>query len=216
MIAWLEGVLRDKSPTRIVLDVHGVGYELFVPFSTSENLPELGKTVALLVHTVVREDAIQLFGFATPLERELFHLLLKANRVGPKLAQTILSGMEPRRLLAVLRDADVKGLRNVPGVGPKLAERIAVELRDDAIKLAKRIAVDHLTGQAAEAAAGDLEAFAPVMSAAAPDEELLSALVNLGYPRGQAERVVAAALAEATPGAPIEALIRIALRRLAH
>ena len=164
----------------------------------------------------MREDAIQLFGFATPLERELFHLLLKASRVGPKLAQTILSGMEPRRLLAVLRDADVKGLRNVPGVGPKLAERIAVELRDDAAKLATRIAADYLAGHAAGHAAGDSEAFPPVMSAAAPDEELLSALVNLGYPRAQAERVVAAALAEAPPAAPIEALIRIALRRLAH
>ena len=203
MIAWLEGILRDKSPTRIVLDVHGVGYELFVPFSTSENLPELGKTVALLVHTAVREDAIQLFGFLTPLERELFHLLLKASRVGPKLAQTILSGMEPRRLLMVLRDADAKGLRKLPGVGPKLAERIAVELRDDAAKLAGRLAE------------GQSETHAPAMSAVEPEEELLSALVNLGYPRAQAERVVAAALAEAPSDARIETLIRIALRRLA-
>jgi Holliday junction DNA helicase RuvA len=203
VIAWLEGIVREKAPTRIVLDVRGVGYELFVPLSTSEALPELGKTAALLVHTAVREDAIQLFGFATPLERELFHLLLKASRVGPKLAQTILSGMEPRRLLAVLRDADVKGLRNVPGVGPKLAERIAVELRDEAAKLALRIAVDRP------------EAAAPAINAYSPEEELLSALVNLGYPRGQAERVVATALAEAPSEAPIEVLIRIALRRLA-
>ena len=203
MIAWLEGALRAKAPTRIVLDVHGVGYELFVPLSTSEALPELGKTVSLLVHTAVREDAIQLFGFLTPLERELFHLLLKASRVGPKLAQTILSGMEPRRLLMVLRDADAKGLRKLPGVGPKLAERIAVELRDDAAKLAGRLAE------------GQSETHAPAMSAVEPEEELLSALVNLGYPRAQAERVVAAALAEAPSDAPIETLIRLALRRLA-
>lgn len=204
MIAWLEGVLRDKTPTRIVLDVQGVGYELFVPLSTSESLPELGKTVSLLVHTAVREDAIQLFGFLTPLERELFHLLLKASRVGPKLAQTILSGMEPRRLLMVLRDADAKGLRKVPGVGPKLAERIAIELRDDAAKLAGRLAEE-----------GRPEGQDQAISAVEPDEELLSALVNLGYPRSQAERVVASALAEAPPDARIEALIRIALRRLA-
>jgi holliday junction DNA helicase RuvA len=203
VIAWLEGSVREKAPTRVVLDVGGVGYELFVPLSTSQTLPEVGKTASLLVHTAVREDAIQLFGFATPLERELFHLLLKASRVGPKLAQTILSGMEPRRLLGVLRDADVKGLRNVPGVGPKLAERIAVELRDDAGKLALRIAVDRP------------EAAVPAIAAYSPEEELLSALVNLGYPRGQAERVVSTALAEAPPEAPIEALIRIALRRLA-
>jgi len=203
LIAWLEGALRDKTPTRIVLDVHGVGYELFVPLSTSEALPEIGKTVSLLVHTAVREDAIQLFGFLTPLEREIFHLLLKASRVGPKLAQTILSGMEPRRLLRVLGEADVKGLRKVPGVGPKLAERIAVELRDDAAKLSGRLA------------GGQPETHAPAMKAVEPEEELLSALVNLGYPRSQAERVVATALAEAPPGARIEALIRIALRRLA-
>lgn len=207
MIAWLEGVLRDKAPTRIVLDVRGVGYELFVPLSTFEALPELGKTVSILVHTAVREDAIQLFGFATPLERELFHLLLKASRVGPKLAQTVLSGLEPARLLIALRDADAKGLRRVPGVGPKLAERIAVELRDEAAKLAARLGGDR--------PGGAISAVNPEMVEAVPGDELLSALVNLGYPRAQAERVVCAALAEAPPDARIEALIRIALRRLA-
>lgn len=203
MIAWLEGTLRERAPTRVVLDVHGVGYELLVPLSTSETLPEVGKTVALLVHTAVREDAIQLFGFATPLERELFHLLLKANRVGPKLAQTILSGMEPARLLVALRDADAKQLRKAPGVGPKLAERIAIELRDDAAKLAAWSALDRV--ETSTATPGAIE----------PQDELLSALVNLGYPRAQAERVVSAALAEAPADARIEVLIRIALRRLA-
>ena len=203
MIAWLEGRLRERAPTRVVLDVQGVGYELFVPLSTSEVLPELGKSVSLLVHTAVREDAIQLFGFLTPAERELFLLLLKANRVGPRLALTILSGMEPRRLLAILRDGDARGLRKLPGVGPKLAERIAVELRDDAAKLAGRLAD------------GRPESLVPSMQAAEPEEELLSALVNLGYPRSQAERVVASALAEAPPDARIEVLIRLALRRLA-
>lgn len=207
MIAWLEGVLREKAPTRIVLDVRGVGYELFVPLSTFETLPELGKTVSMLVHTSVSADAVRLFGFATPLERELFHLLLKANRVGPKLAQTILSGLEPGRLLAILRDADAKGLRRVPGVGPKLAERIAVELRDEAAKLAKRIEGDH-PGAAATAPR-------PALGEVAPGDELLSALVNLGYPRAQAERVVATTLAEVPEDARIETLIRIALRRLA-
>jgi len=203
VIAWLEGVLRERAPTRIVLDVKGVGYELLVPLSTSEALPELGKTVSLLVHTAVREDAIQLFGFATELERALFHLLLKASRVGPRLAQTILSGMEPSRLLEALRDADVKALRKVPGVGPKLAERIAVELRDDAAKLAARTATDRPESRESGVAAAE------------PEEELLSALVNLGYPRAQAERVVAAAIAEAPAEARIETLIRLALRRLA-
>jgi len=204
MIAWLEGNLREKAPTRIVLDVQGVGYELLVPLSTFETLPDLGKTVSLLVHTAVREDAIQLFGFASSLEKELFHLLLKANRVGPKLAQSILSGMEPARLLRLLREADAKGLRKAPGVGPKLAERIGIELRDDAEKLAGRLGS---TGS---------QDGPEVLSAIEPGEELLSALVNLGYPRSQAERVVDAALAEAPPESSLEELIRVALRRLAR
>ncbi len=204
MIAWLEGTLREKAPTRIVLDVQGVGYELLVPLSTFKTLPDLGKTVSLLVHTAVREDAIQLFGFATALEKELFYLLRKASRVGPKLAQSILSGMEPTSLLRVLRSADVKGLRKAPGVGPKLAERIAVELRDEAEKLAGRIGPDGSDGDST------------VLAEIEPGEELLSALVNLGYPTNQAERVVEAALEEAPPESSLEELIRVALRRLAR
>jgi Holliday junction DNA helicase RuvA len=204
MIAWLEGNLREKAPTRIVLDVQGVGYELLVPLSTFETLPDLGKTVSLLVHTAVREDAIQLFGFATSLEKELFQLLLKANRVGPKLAQSILSGMEPTRLLRLLREADAKGLRKAPGVGPKLAERIGIELRDDAEKLAGRLG-----------RAGSESGLEP-LSAIEPGEELLSALVNLGYPRSQAEHVVGGALADAPDESSLEELIRVALRRLAR
>ncbi len=204
MIAWLEGKLREKSPTRIVLDVQGVGYELLVPLSTFETLPDLGKTVSLLVHTAVREDAIQLFGFASPLEKELFHLLLRASRVGPKLAQSILSGMEPSRLLRLLREADAKGLRKAPGVGPKLAERIAVELRDDADKLANRLGTADARGRSES------------LPAIEPGEELLSALVNLGYPTSQAERVVESALDEASPDSSLEELIRVALRRLAR
>jgi len=203
MIAWLEGGLREKSPTRVVLDVQGVGYELHVPLSTFEALPTAGKTVALLVHTAVREDAIQLFGFATTLEKELFHLLLRASRVGPKLAQSVLSGMEPERLLRVLREADAKGLQKAPGVGPKLAERIAVELRDEAEKLAARLGATRSGAEPRTASTGDA------------GDELLSALVNLGYPRARAERVVAAARAAAPEEASLEALIRIALRRLA-
>jgi Holliday junction DNA helicase RuvA len=203
MIAWLEGNLREKAPTRIVLDVQGVGYELLVPLSTFETLPDLGKTVSILVHTAVREDAIQLFGFATSLEKELFHLLLRASRVGPKLAQSILSGMQPQRLLRLLREADAKGLRQAPGIGPKLAERIAVELRDDAEKLAERLAASGVDATSAEGGSID------------PAEELLSALTNLGYPASQAGRVVDAALAEASPDSGLEDLIRVALRRLA-
>lgn len=206
MIAWLEGRLREKTPTRIVLDVNGVGYELLVSLQSFERLPDAGKTLAMHVRTVVREDAFLLFGFATPLERDAFDLLVRANRVGPKLAQAILSGIAPERLLQALRDGDQNALRRVPGVGPKMAERIGVELREGA---------NDLLGQLGGAAVGPDQTDGP----GGPDdvrEQLLSALLNLGYPRSQAERVVDAAANEAGEGASIESLIRAALRRLAR
>jgi Holliday junction DNA helicase RuvA len=203
MIAWLEGQLREKAPTRVVLDVGGVGYELLVSLQTFEKLPDLGKTLALQVRTVVREDALLLYGFASSRERDAFDLLLRANRVGPKLAQAILSGIAPDRLLYALRDGDIKSLRRVPGVGPKMAERMGVELRE---------AAGDLIGEVSEAAAAAGE------PAEGEDvhEQLLSALLNLGYPRTQAERVVDSSATEAGEGASIETLIRVALRRLAR
>jgi Holliday junction DNA helicase RuvA len=206
VIAWVEGILREKEPTRVVVDVRGVGYELLISLQSFEQLPDCGKTLALHVRTVVREDALLLFGFATPLERSAFDLLVRANRVGPKLAQAILSGIEPERLLRALREGDQNALRKIPGVGPKMAERIGVELREGAGELLGQI------GGGAAAAAGGAAA------GAADDvrEQLLSALLNLGYPRSQAERVVDAAAAEAGEEASIESLIRVALRRLAR
>lgn len=204
MIAWLEGALREKSLTAIVLDVGGVGYELQISLQTFERLPEAGKTVALHVRTVVREDAFLLYGFHTLLERSAFDLLVRASRVGPKLAQAILSGLAPTKLLRALRDGDVGVLKRAPGVGPKLAERMVVELRDGARELLGRIAIE--TGDPGTVAAdgGDSR------------EQLLSALTNLGYPRAQAEQVADAATTEAGEGASIESLIRAALRRLAR
>jgi Holliday junction DNA helicase RuvA len=205
MIAWLEGQIRDKAPTRLVLDVSGVGYELLISLQTFEKLPDLGKTLALHVRTIVREDALLLYGFASSHERDAFDLLLRANRVGPKLAQAILSGIEPGRLLHALRDGDIKALRRVPGVGPKMAERMGVELRDaagDLIGLGGQDASP--LGEPGDAPGEDV------------NEQLLSALLNLGYPRSQAERVVGSSAAEAGEGASIESLIRVALRRLAR
>jgi Holliday junction DNA helicase RuvA len=205
MIAWLEGQLREKGPTRIVVDVSGVGYELLVSLQTFEQLPETGKTVSLYVRTIVREDAFLLYGFARPLERETFDLLLKANRVGPKLAQAILSGIDPARLLCALRDGDQKVLRGVPGVGAKMAERIGFELRDGARELSALRGEDD-SGVPADAADASRDVH----------DQLLSALLNLGYPRQQAERVVDSAASEAGEGASLESLIRVALRRLAR
>ncbi|MBW2382152.1 MAG: Holliday junction branch migration protein RuvA [Deltaproteobacteria bacterium] len=206
VIAWLEGSLREKTPTHVLLDVNGVGYELLVSLQSFERLPDCGKTLAMHVRTVVREDAFLLFGFATSLERDAFDLLVRANRVGPKLAQAILSGIEPERLLHALREGDQNTLRRVPGVGPKLAERIGVELREGASDLLGQI------GASAKAA----DPVGAPGSGKGVREQLLSALLNLGYPRSQAERVVDAAGAEAGEGASIESLIRVALRRLAR
>jgi Holliday junction DNA helicase RuvA len=202
MIARLEGLLLERSPTRVVIDVGGVGYEVLVPLSTFARLPDEGKTVALRVHTHVREDAFQLFGFATELERAAFALLLHASRVGPKLAQTILSGIEAAVLVRAIERGDVGTLRSVPGVGTKLAERIIVELRD----------------RVAELVASERE---PDASAPRPGDrgrrgELVSALVNLQTPRPKAERVAEEVVSAHGADAPIEALVRAALQRLAR
>lgn len=198
MIAYLEGVLREKEPTRVVLDVSGVGYEVLIPLSTFYELPDPGKTVALRIHTHVREDALQLFGFRTARERAVFELLLRTSGVGPKLAQAILSGIAPAELLAAIEGGDVATLRRVPGVGQKTAERIVVDLRD---RVGALTAPPRGPGAARPAARGDARA-----------EEACSALVNLGYGRAQAERAVAGALGELDPGAPLEDVIRAALR----
>ena len=202
MIAWLEGVLRERAPTRVVLDVRGVGYDVHVPLSTFAALPDEGKTVALRIHTHARDGNIQLFGFATGEERTAFELLLRASRVGPRLAQTVLSGIRPAELLAAIRSGDSGPLRRVPGVGPKVADRILVELRDRADELAASLGGDEpgmAGGRAPEAR-----------------QQALSALLNLGYAKAQAERILDDAEQEIGADASVEAYVRAALKRLAR
>jgi Holliday junction DNA helicase RuvA len=195
MIARLEGVLTEKSPDGVVLDVHGVGYDVRVPLSTFFELPDEGKTVRLRVHTHVREDALSLYGFLTELERTLFRLLLTISGVGPKLALAILSGLPPARLVAALRHGDLAALTGIPGVGKKTAERIVLELREKTLKLE----LD-----------ATREERPPAPDSASAAE---SALVNLGYPRPHAERAVRRALETlGEGGATLEALIKEALR----
>jgi len=202
MIAHLEGVLREKAPTRAVVSVGGVGYEVLLSLSTFAALPDEGKTVSLRIHTHVRDDAIQLFGFHTDLERTLFEQLIRTSGVGPKLAQAVLSGMAPRDLVAALGREDLAALVAIPGVGMKTAQRILVDLRDRVAALAEAVAPEPAPAERA-----------------APDrlEAVASALVNLGTPRPRAERVAREALdAAATDGVALEALVRDALRRLAR
>lgn len=203
MIAWLEGALREKTPSRVVINTGGVGYEAFIPVSTFTELPDEGKTVALHVHTHVREDAITLYAFSTSLERTAFELLLRTSGVGPKLALALLSGLEPERLLEAIRSGGVATLRAVPGVGPKMAERLVVELRERAAELLTALVLPP-GGRGA----------APMRAAAAdPLEEAVSALVNLGYTRAHAQRAVEESTASLGPGAGLEAVLRDALRR---
>ncbi len=204
MIARLEGVLLEREPTRVLLEVHGVGYEVSVPLSTFAALPDVGKTVSLRIHTHAREGAIALFGFATALERTAFELLLRASRVGPKLAQTVLSGLDPADLLRAIRDGDAAPLRAVPGVGTKMADRILVELRDREDELA-----------AAVREAGIAPIAAPP-SAPVAREEALSALLNLGVTRQQAERALERVASAVADDADVEVWVRMALKGLAR
>ncbi|MFP6565233.1 MAG: Holliday junction branch migration protein RuvA [Myxococcota bacterium] len=199
MIGRIEGALLEKSPTRVLIDARGVGYELSVPLSTFAELPDTGKTVALHVYTHLRADALLLYGFGTRGERDAFHLLLRANRVGPRLAQTILSGISPRALVDALCRGEARVLRAVPGIGAKMAERMIVELRDTAKELAATLGIEATGGGA---------------SPTEPVEEAISALVHLGYPRSQAEKTLAAAARECGEDASLEELIRAALRSL--
>ena len=201
MIARLEGVLLEQQPTRIVIDVGGVGYAVHVPLSTFTELPDLGASVTLQIYTHAHEGAIQLFPYCSTAERVAFELLLRANRVGPRLAQTILSGISPAELLEAIRGENVGALRAVPGIGTKMAERILLELRDRVDDLAVA------TGRGAERR--------PEPSAEdSAREQTLSALLNLGYPRTEAERVLVDAAEEAGSDATLEVLVRASLKRL--
>ena len=201
MIARLEGVLLEYSPTRIVVDCHGVGYDVRIPLSTFAELPDRGKVVALHIYTHANEGAIQLFGFHSLAERTAFELLLKANRVGPKLAQTVLSGISPAELLAAIRDENVAALKAVPGIGTKMAQRILLELHDRGDELAALVGSSRSAPAAAEHSAR---------------EQTLSALINLGYSRTEAERVIGDAVDEQGSDATLESLVRSSLKRLAR
>ena len=198
MIAFLRGRVTDKQPNRIVVDVQGVGYDVHVPLSTFYDVGEPGTDVALKVYTHVREDALQLYGFLTDLERQLFERLIAVSGIGPRLAIAVLSGMDPRDLLTAVQRGDVARLTGIPGVGKKTAERIVLELRD---RLAQ-IALPQAAG-ASTALAGPERVRA----------DLLSALQNLGYHRPQADKAVESVL-KSTPDATFEQALKAALREL--
>lgn len=195
MIAQLAGTLAYKSPEHLVIDVQGVGYQVLVSLNSFYRLPEPGDPVRLIIHTHVREDALQLYGFIDREEKELFLLLTSVTGIGPRLALNILSGTPTNELLDALEAGDLVRLVAIPGVGKKTAERLVLELRDK-IKLV-RSARTAAGGQAVTGLEG----------------EAISALVNLGYRRNEAERAVKAACAGGA--SDLEAVIRTALKRVA-
>jgi Holliday junction DNA helicase RuvA len=195
VIARLAGTLVEKHPSRLIVDVGGVGYDVLVPLSTFYGLGDAGGGVALRIHTHVREDVIALYGFASSLEQELFERLISISGIGPKLALAVLSGIDPAELVRAIRTQDVARLTRIPGVGKKTAERIGLELKDR-------------MPQAARAPGADVEAATPED---ALRDDLLSALGNLGYQRAAAEKAVAAALKQ-DPEASFEGALRAVLR----
>jgi len=198
MIAFLRGIVLSKQPNRIVVDVGGVGYEVHVPLSTFYDIGDEGTEVALRVHLHAREDALQLYGFLTELERQIFERLIGISGVGPRLAIVVLSGIEPKGLVAAVQRGDVARLTGIPGIGKKTAERIVLELRD---RLAQMAAPEEPGPSSAGGAADRLRT------------DLLSALHNLGYHRPQADKAVEAAVTS-TSEPTFEKALRAALREL--
>ena len=194
MITFLKGTLAEKHPTRIVVDVGGVGYEVFIPLSSYDRLPAGGDACVILTHHHVREDAQILFGFMTEAERSMFRLLLGTTGVGPKLALSALSGLSVRDLKAAIVTGDTKCLSSISGIGRKVAERLIVELKDKITD-----------GEAFEAVAGGDDTGDSV------SRDAVLALVALGYKQDQARRMVVEVVKSGGDGATVEDLVRKAL-----
>ena len=201
MIASLRGSILEKHPNRIVVDVNGVGYEVFVPLSTFYGLGDAGSSITVRIHTHVREDALLLYGFATLLEQELFEKLIGVSGIGPKVALAVLSGIEPQDLIRAIERGDLARLTAIPGVGKKTSERIVLELKD---RLPRT--------QTAAPAAGTSAPEARVLR-----DDVVSALVNLGYHRPLAEKAAEAAvtIVGSSSDASFERVLKQALREVA-
>jgi holliday junction DNA helicase RuvA len=204
MIAHLSGTLLSKQATSVILDVSGVGYEVSIPLSTFYELEDPGSNVQLRIYTHVREDALQLYGFKTTRERELFLRLISVSGIGPKLGITLLSGMSADEMIASIRTNNLAKLTLIPGVGRKTAERLVMELRDKVTSLS--VEVEEELGAKPDAAA------APTEDSMRADA--LSALLNLGYQRNAAEKAVTAAMSE-SEDVSVESILRSSLRKLA-
>lgn len=198
MIALLSGTLLSKSPTELLLDVNGVGYAVHIPVSTFEKVGDVQSSVTLHTYLHVREDALQLYGFATEDERNLFRMLISVSGIGPKMAQTILSGVAAHELRAIITGGNHFALTKIPGVGKKIAERLVVELRERIGKVEMTSSLPPSSSQAETSIRS----------------EALLALTSLGFNRAAAEKAVREALLESPAGThTLEGLIKEALKR---
>jgi len=205
MIGHLRGRLVRKAPPALIVDVSGVGYEVSIPLSTFYDLEDLGSTVQLRIYTHVREDAIQLYGFKTARERELFLKLISVSGIGPKLGITLLSGMSADEMIASIRTNNLARLTLIPGVGRKTAERLIVELREKVAELSSAQLEEELGAK-------------PETTELTEDTvraDALSALLNLGYQRSGAEKAIDAALGEGGD-VSVESILRRSLKKLAR
>jgi Holliday junction DNA helicase RuvA len=193
MIVFLDGVLEEKEPTRVVVNVNGVGYQASIPLSSYDRLPAVGGRVRLLTVPVVREDAHLLFGFMTEEERAAFGMLTAVNGIGPKLGLAVLSGLSVRDLKAAVASGDVKRLSGISGIGRKTAERLVLEMRD---KLGKGDLLETLAGGGTP---GPKEAKL---------RDALLALISLGHKQADAQKMVREIAAEITPEMPLETVLR--------
>jgi holliday junction DNA helicase RuvA len=191
MIGYLKGILAEKKPNSLILDVGGVGYLVNIPVSTFLELPEEGSTLALFIYTHVREDLLALYGFRTMREKLLFEKLISVSGIGPKVAISFLSGMSSDELIPAIQNADIGKLSTIPGVGRKTAERVSLELREK---------IPQLMSESAQVAEEK-----PMR------EDLISALVNLGYQQALAERIVKHVLDKSKSDASFEELLKSAL-----
>ena len=196
MIAQLRGTLVDKAPTRLIVDVAGVGYQVHVPLSTFYGLGDPGAPVSLRIHTHGRVDVIALYGFATVLEQELFERLIAIGGIGPKLALAVLSGIEPAEFINAVRQHDVARLTAIPGIGKKTAERIGLELKDRLPAALPAVGQPPVQNQDDQLR-----------------DDLLSALLNLGYQRPVAEKAIGRVVQDGTSAA-FEQTLREVLRLL--
>lgn len=196
MITYLHGLLKKKSPTEIVVDVHGIGYAVNISLSSYEHLPEIESEIRILIVQHIREDAHMLYGFVTENEREMFKMLISVSGIGPKMAQTILSGIRPEDLIRTISHNALSSLTAVPGIGKKTAERLIVELRDKVLKFEGTEKIIDLP-----------------TSSASVRNEALTALLSLGFHRDKAEHAVRQIMHELN-GSPIsvEELIKRALQ----